>query len=56
MSDKKKGWDCDQEECTSTVKDGPLYRVNPKGQKGIFMCTPHARQANQTPTEPRIGA
>lgn len=38
---KKKGWDCDEDGCTKTVQDGPLFRVNPKGQPGIFMCREH---------------
>lgn len=52
---KKTGWDCAQDDCTRTAEDGPLWRVNPKGQKGIFMCGEHAQQADQPPTEPRIG-
>lgn len=38
---KKRGWNCDETDCSKTVKDGPLFRVNPKGQPGIFMCKEH---------------
>lgn len=44
MSVKKRGWNCDEVGCTATVNDGPLYRANPKGRKGIFMCKDHEAQ------------
>ena len=43
---KKKGWDCDYEGCVRNAEDGPLLRVNPRGQKGIFMCQAHAAEVN----------
>jgi len=44
--EKRVGWDCQAEGCTRTVLDGPVYRVNPKGEKGIFMCPEHAQFVN----------
>ena len=38
---KKAGWNCDEKGCQKTVQDGPLWRVNPKGRPGIFMCGEH---------------
>lgn len=32
---------CAVDGCTVT---SPLYRVNPKGEAGIFMCAEHARE------------
>lgn len=46
MAEKRRGRDCQSDECTATVEDGPLYRVNPKGVPGIFMCEKHAREVN----------
>lgn len=40
-------FDCDETGCTRTVDDGPLHRVNPRGEPGIFMCDEHARAVNQ---------
>lgn len=42
MAEKRRGQDCWADGCESTVDDGPLYRVNPKGEPGIFMCQAHA--------------
>lgn len=34
---------CDYPECNRTPADGwALFRVNPKGQTGIFMCSEHS--------------
>lgn len=33
---------CAWPSCEKTVHDGPLLRVNPKGEVGIWMCRPHA--------------
>lgn len=38
---KRVGRNCDEWTCTKTVEDGPLYRVNPRGRPGIFMCNEH---------------
>lgn len=38
---KRVGRNCDEWACTATVNDGPLWRVNPKGRPGIFMCSAH---------------
>jgi hypothetical protein len=46
MSEKQTGWDCDAEGCTKTVENGVLWRVNPKGVKGIFMCGEHRQIVN----------
>lgn len=40
------GIDCGFPGCTNTVNDGPLWRANPKGQPGFFVCGGH------TPEEP----
>lgn len=54
MSDDKRiGRDCQYEGCEATVDDGPLWRVNPKGERGIFMCGKHARVVDSPPKEPR---
>jgi hypothetical protein len=42
VADKRIGRDCQQEGCDKTVSDGPLIRVNPKGERGVFMCQEHA--------------
>lgn len=42
---KKGGMDCDEFGCDRTVQDGVLWRVNPKGEPGIFMCGEHAKAA-----------
>lgn len=39
---KRIGRDCQQEGCDKTVSDGPLIRINPKGERGVFMCQEHA--------------
>jgi hypothetical protein len=39
---KRVGRDCQQVGCDQTVSDGPLIRVNPKGERGVFMCEEHA--------------
>jgi hypothetical protein len=44
--EKRAGWDCDHETCGKTKDDGTLWRVNPKGVKGVFMCADHARETN----------
>ena len=41
---KKIGRTCDFPGCARTVDDGPLYRVNPKGQPGIFECGQHDKE------------
>ena len=34
---------CDWPDCPRTIVDGwALFRVNPTGQTGIFMCSEHA--------------
>lgn len=33
---------CDEKGCTLTPMDGPMFRVNPKGEIGVFMCRAHA--------------
>lgn len=34
---------CDESGCDRTPADGyVLYRVNPKGQPGVYMCREHA--------------
>lgn len=43
---KSVGWDCDAWDCYRNVSDGPLWRVNPFGQPGIFMCAEHASFVN----------
>jgi hypothetical protein len=35
---KKAGWNCYGADCEKTAKDGPLYRTEPKGEPGRFMC------------------
>lgn len=42
---KRIGSDCQRDGCPRTVADGPLWRVNPKGERGIFMCEEHMREA-----------
>jgi hypothetical protein len=46
---------CDGDDCTNTTNDGVLWRMNPKGEKGIFMCDAcRARVERQdAPREPR---
>jgi hypothetical protein len=53
VAGKNTGWDCDYENCTKTKDDGALWRVNPRGVKGIFMCSDHARETDAF--ENRIG-
>lgn len=43
---KRVGRDCDEWACDQTVENGPLYRVNPKGRPGIFMCAEHRSEAD----------
>lgn len=38
MTKKKAGWNCYGADCDKTANDGPLYRTEPKGEKGRFMC------------------
>lgn len=39
---------CDEKDCKrSPVNGHPLYRVNPKGQTGIFMCREHAEKVEK---------
>jgi len=47
---KRIGRDCQWSDCTKTVSDGPLWRVNPKGERGIFMCGEHARALSDDTT------
>lgn len=35
------GRECQADGCGRTVDDGVLWRVNPKGQPGVFMCSVH---------------
>lgn len=35
------GIDCGFPGCTNTVNDGPLWRANPRGQPGFFVCGAH---------------
>lgn len=44
---KKAGWNCYGADCTKTAKDGPLYRTEPKGLPGRFMCVMCARKQKQ---------
>ncbi|QMU97826.1 hypothetical protein FVO59_11875 [Microbacterium esteraromaticum] len=44
---KKVGHDCDEWMCQKTVDDGVLFRVNPRGRPGIFMCAEHAAVTDQ---------
>lgn len=44
MNQKRIGRDCQTSDCTKTVNDGPLWRVNPKGEPGVFMCGEHAEE------------
>jgi len=37
---------CEFEGCPKTMRDGVLWRVNPKGVPGIFMCKEHAQSVN----------
>ncbi len=46
LQGKAVGRDCDEYGCARTVDDGPLYRVNPKGEPGIFMCKDHTIAVN----------
>jgi hypothetical protein len=32
---------CAESGCEITPQDAPLFRVNPKGESGIFMCREH---------------
>lgn len=44
---KRVGRDCDEWGCEKTVEDGALYRVNPKGRPGIFMCAEHRAETGE---------
>lgn len=36
---------CNEETCDRSPANGfALFRVNPKGEKGVFMCEEHARE------------
>lgn len=38
---------CAFDGCVRTVHEGfAFFRVNPKGEKGIFMCLDHAKEVN----------
>jgi hypothetical protein len=42
---------CDEPGCgRSPVNGDVLYRVNPKGEKGIFMCEEHEADTWKNPT------
>lgn len=45
---------CDFQGCTrSPARDKiPLFRVNPTGETGIFMCAAHAAEVDALPREP----
>jgi uncharacterized Zn finger protein (UPF0148 family) len=45
---------CAYGDCERCPADGtPLFRVNPKGERGIFMCAEHKQIVDAPPREPR---
>lgn len=34
------GYDCDGPDCLRNAHDGPLWRMTPRGQPGVFYCSP----------------
>jgi hypothetical protein len=39
---------CAQDGCTRNARQETLYRTNPQGVPGVFMCKPHARRSRHT--------
>lgn len=43
MAESTVGWNCQHPGCEKTARN-TLYRTNPTGVPGIFMCWPHAEE------------